>query len=284
MPQTKSNEEKHGEPRTRILVVLCLAIILLLGSLALSAFLFPRDPEKIELENEVKTRKEIRELDEAINNFEVKFSMDYIPSRIRLLDNGEYDPNNQLDVDSYMYLKRVWPRLSFPLDWNNNGKEDDVTLEGDQCLVFFLGGIQSDKERKLECGGFSTNPSNPAREGGDRVGPFFDFKPSRLVARSNGYAVYLDAYGKTPFAYFSGYKVRNGYNRYRTTDCKAIPDGPYCHGDDYYNRDSFQIISAGADAKFGRGGQWTPANAKDIDTDGRDDMSNFHPTLLGKQK
>jgi hypothetical protein len=293
MQQSRSSGKVHASFGSRIVVFLCLAALLffclmpaILMSIAAFPSMFDGDAK------DAKNRKELQQLSEALMNFQTKFSVDYIPSRIRLLDSGEYDltlnengaPNNQLDFDSYQYLLRLWPRLQFPVDWNNNGKkDDDALLEGDQCLVFFTGGIQSNKDAKCECIGFSKDGKNPAKEGGDRFSPFCQFKTSRLSARSNGFFVYLDAYGKTPYAYFSSYKVRNGYNRYGKSDCTSIPDGPYHDGKgNYYNPESFQIISAGADGKFGRGGKWIPANAKDIDPVGRDDVSNFHSNLLGK--
>jgi hypothetical protein len=287
MSQGNPTQERCGGSGRWKLVILCLGMASLLlfcalGTVWYSFWKFPRilDSDPVAANN----GNDIIALNEAIVNFETMFNVDYLPSRIRLLDSGEYDlsvnqdgkPNSQLDYDSYNYLTRLWPRLSFPVDWNSNGNvNNDVTLEGDQCLVFFLGGPNGQ--------GFSNNQRAPASLGGSREGPLFEFMPSRLTARPNGYFVYLDAYGKTPFAYFSSYKTRNGYNRYGTTDCKSIPDGPYHDGaGSYYNSDRFQIISAGADTRFGRGGQWTPSRAKDTDPDGRDDVSNFHPTLLGK--
>jgi hypothetical protein len=263
MRQTDSAAEKRGTRRKWLF--LCLAALLLLCVLPGVILRILRLRPMVGGDDiEPKNRNDIARLHEAVVNFQTKYGVDYIPSRIRLLDSGKYDlsmnndgqPTNQLDRDSYLYLQRLWPRLQFPVDWNNNEKkDDDVTLEGDQCLVFFLGGIQSSNEGKLECLGFSTHGLNPAQEGRDRVAPIYDFKPSRLSAQSNGYFVYLDAYGKAPYAYFSSYKTRNGYNRYGQSDCSSIPDGPYHDGNgNYYNPETFQIISAGADGKFGRGG------------------------------
>jgi general secretion pathway protein G len=306
MRQAEQSGEKRAFRRW-MLVFLCLGIVILLCSLvavSCSTSWLPRKPDGDGVE--AKNRNDISQLSEAVVNFETKYTVDYVPSRFVLCETlNDYntgmsnpDPATaKLYSDSLSYLNRLWTRLnwgtvqagppSWPgIDWNGNGVQDPpVILEGDQCLVFFLGGIQSNKDSKLECLGISVNQTNPAREGGDRVGPFCEFKSSRLRAKPNGYFVYHDAYGTSPFAYFSSYKTRNGYNRYGTTDCNSIPDGPYHDGEGhYYNPESFQIISAGADGKFGRGGKWTPSNAKDIDPAGRDDMSNFHPTLLGNPK
>jgi hypothetical protein len=105
-------------------------------------------------------------------------------------------------------------------------------LEGEQCLVFFLGGIPQPNPDGITftATGFSTNPSNPAQPGGERNPPFFEFRSDRLihwtppgqpdgfVGTAPGFPSYLDGYGKTPYAYFSSYRTSesqsNGYNRY----------------------------------------------------------------------
>jgi len=313
MSQAKPTEQERTSRRERVPLFLCLGAAILLcfcsvGTVVLSTSWSSRKliDDRVEAKKradavEAKNGNDITVLSQAVENWQIKFGVEYPPSRFVLCEtiadyqNGMGDPNPttaQLYNDSYSYLMRLWPRINFTtvqlrpewqgIDWNGNGVQDPpVILEGDQCLVFFLGGTQSNKDVKLECLGFSVNQANPAQEGGERIGPVCEFQSSRLRAGQNGYFVYLDAYGKTPFAYFSSYKARSGYNRYRNSDCTSIPDGPYHDGNgQYYNPDSFQIISAGADGKFGRGGKWTPANAAEIDPDGRDDMSNFHSTLL----
>jgi hypothetical protein len=120
-----------------------------------------------------------------------------------------------------------------------------------------------------------------------------------------------------PFLYFSSGKVRNNYNMYGTTDCPNNPlpvlpiagmpaggiwpyarvfDGPGAATNDYYNPQTFQIISAGRNKRFGRGsaasGVTWSASASNLspalhssgttnDGAGKDDQSNFHPRLLG---
>jgi prepilin-type N-terminal cleavage/methylation domain-containing protein len=282
---------------TLVELLVVMSIIAILVSLFVGAAI-----QVLKKVDETRNRNDITQLAEAEVNFQTKFNVDYMPSRIRLLDSGSYDisqntttgqPNNPLDYDSYNYIKRLWPRLQFPVDWNQNGVfTDDVILEGDQCLVFFLGGINGQ--------GFSSNELAPTSPSGSRVGPFFEFKTNRLVdpgrATSPGYRVYIDAYGKLPFAYLSSYKTRNGYNRYYSattpqSDCASLGVYPYCDraftdangnlvpGVQYYNPETFQIISAGYDKKFGPGGAWAPGAA--ISVNERDDMANFYENVLG---
>src|SRR5262249_54740952 len=147
---------------------------------------------------QVTTRTEIGQLDNAIAAFQAKFAVKGpFPSKLRLCKKvGDYNQNNQLDKDSYEFIHRMFPRIDDTVwgngngfDWNGQGATNSaVTLDGDQCLVFFLGGIPDLGSRT--CQGFSTNPRNPTDlSTNDRIGPFYEFKSNRLVAR-NGYFSY----------------------------------------------------------------------------------------------
>jgi prepilin-type N-terminal cleavage/methylation domain-containing protein len=282
---------------TLIELLVVIAIIAVLVSLFVGAAV-----QVLNKIDQVKTVNDIDQMHQALVNIETKTGVDYIPSRFVLCETqaayfaGMSNPTlAQLYSDSYAYLNRLfnnrinWNTVNTPptpnapwqgIDWNGDTLQSpDVILEGDQCLVFFLGGFTAQ--------GFSNGP-NPALPGGDRFGPFYEFKTGRLVdpgrAASPGYRVYLDPYGKNPFVYFSSYKVRNGYARYAAlgSDCSLVPQGPYNDGaGNYYNPDSFQIISAGRDTLFGPGGPWTPATAPAMPAPGKDDMANFYDKLLG---
>ena len=91
---------------------------------------------------------------------------------------------------------------------------------------------------------------------------------------------YLDPYGKQAYAYFSA--GRKGYGN----DCPSLGLQPYAGAPGaFLNPQGFQIISAGRDGKFGRGGAgWAPAGAATFyprADPGRDDWSNFHDRPLG---
>src|SRR5262249_14702783 len=154
-------------------------------------------------------------------------------------------------------------------------------------------GIPSTNNNAVGFLGFASNKSNPCATVGPRIDPFFEFKANRIntqvldeLQKANFYT-YVDPYGKTPdlqdtggkssFAYFSTYKVRNGY---QTIDCQRLGVQPYSDGVNYLNPDTFQIISAGRDQKFGPGGTWTPLTAISMPPAGRDDLSNFYEVSL----
>src|SRR5208282_6509265 len=121
---------------------------------------------------QVQARSEISQLDSAMAAFKAKFGS-YPPSRIRLCSSKNTytatpSPNPQLDLDSIQYLQSMFPGLasiwsSQNVAWNASlPLPQDVTLTGDQCLVFFLGGIQTSNPNGTL--GFVTG-NNPAAVG-----------------------------------------------------------------------------------------------------------------------
>ena len=291
---------------TLIELLIVIGIIVLLVALTTAGVM-----KALDRGAEVRNRNEISQLASAVTAFEGAFHVDYVPSRIRLREDLNYAPfisNSQYEADSYQYLLRLWPRLQgsnhggkVGVDWDGDGviSANPIDLEGDQCLVFFLGGIP------IQGGtpgtqGFSSDqydPSIAAAPGSARKGPYFEFQSSRLFDRSGlGFYSYSDTYTKTPpgtpanwlgipYAYFSSYKAQNGYLRYATTntipgnngsDCSTLGVSPYASGQNsqFMNPSTFQIISAGANGQFGRGSlalpptwpsapppTWSPATA-----------------------
>jgi prepilin-type N-terminal cleavage/methylation domain-containing protein len=312
---------------TLIELVVVIAIILALAALLLAGVM-----RSVTVADELKNTNDIRQLDIAVQSFLSKYNVPYLPSRIRLVRTnsgagGTYDtsvnasgqPNTPLDFDSFQYLKRLWPRLvitaASPVNWDGNpgGATNSWTLQGQECLVFFLGGIPASSGGVNRCLGFSTDPTNPSNTGVTMNPPFYDFRAERLAAGPSGaYFQYLDAFGTKPYAYFSSYKTSNGYNRYSTTvsDCSGIdanlPNGvwPYQEAAGRFLKpDSYQIVSAGKNGLFGSGSDpsasptvfWNPRTASDVypivkasDTSvpvtlkfGFDDQSNFYERPLG---
>jgi prepilin-type N-terminal cleavage/methylation domain-containing protein len=306
-----SGEPGRGSARssragfTLVELLVVIAIIIVLASLLLAAVF-----KGLDMANEAATRTDVTQLAAAVQSFQTKYQVGYIPSRIILCENYlNYfqggNPSNgivqdaagypsQLHADSLDYLQRVFPRITtgdaahgglprwavpnpnpdpsyfVGIDWNGDGAIQDPPmvsgagipmgvyhpntgtvalscfgsmLEGEQCLVFFTGGIPSQTSAGFVMTGFSTNASNPAALVGDRVAPFLEFKTNRLVqwgGTAPGYPSYLDGYGKSgfnaagvpiatfgaPYAYFSSYKTANGYNRYANYMNPYLPLSP----------------------------------------------------------
>jgi hypothetical protein len=266
---------------------------------------------------ELEDRNTIDQLGAAAQQFYVKYNF-YPPSRLFLSNNRAHyndgtrpaNVSKELAEASLGYLHRMFTNLQWSgIDWSggawttaNNG----VILEGDQCLVFFLGGIPSNGAPQ----GFAADGRNPTALGGNNRVKFFQFKNERLKVRSNSpflsyYNVWDDK--SQPYAYFSSYSgiggAENGYNKFfasttpGSSDCNGLGVWPYAETNSprmtYLNPKTFQIISAGPDGKFGTGtnvsaspvsGFWTARTAGTAATaDGRDDLSNFHGQRLGAE-
>jgi prepilin-type N-terminal cleavage/methylation domain-containing protein len=281
---------------TLIELLVVIAIIAILLSLAAAGVM-----KIMGKANVIKARDELGKFDVALQRFMSENGVDYVPSYIVLREDGLY--TTQIELDTANYLRRVFGKQFNPAlavhDWNGNGQIDKgpIVLEGQQALIFFLGGIPDKTASGVT--GFSTNPQLPTAAGGTRKGPWFeDFQPARLSRQANGFFVYLDPWspGSTavPYAFFSSYgPPGNGYAKYQALlkgptnpnghDCPSLvglgltlgpyiePGGPPAR---YTNPKTHQVITAGADRQFGAGGLWDPAAGVPIGT-GADDMANF---------
>jgi prepilin-type N-terminal cleavage/methylation domain-containing protein len=282
---------------------------------------------------EVSVRHDMTQLQTSIQKWKGTYEMPYMPSFIVLREDGLYGTHPTpavaaMENQSIAVLKRIFPRLDTPQlaaargnvppflghDWNQDGvitsgNNGVFILEGDQCLVFFLGGAQINGT----CMGFSTNKAYPMAMTGNRQSPIFEFPTPRLqlVAHPASTALsgtispflsFMDNGRDRPYLYFAS---RNG-NDY-TSDCPSSgqtdPVGPWTATGNpvvpyreaavakFYNRDGFQIICAGSDKQFGSPAVLAAFQVWDARTGapyvnnsadpGRDDITNFHSVRLG---
>ncbi|MDA0920459.1 MAG: hypothetical protein O2945_15425, partial [Planctomycetota bacterium] len=191
-------------------------------------------------------------------------------------------------------IKQIWQQFDFTLNRDFNGDSDTtdtITLDGAECLVFFLGGMVDGTSGALR--GFSKNPRDPfAIDNGSRDGPFFEFlggfdvttraPTGRLVdTDGDGAPEYLDTLASqlNPYVYFSSYDGAG----YRAADNSGRIAGPYYKDAALkvpYNADSFQLISPGRDFQYGTGGHFNPNNPPSSNADS-DNITNFHSGILG---
>jgi len=258
---------------------------------------------------DAKVVTDIKNIEAAIAAFKAKYGVEP-PSSFRLHEDGVWSMSDNLDKNSVAIMRQLWP--TFPLrssgssmvvvdpmgspspigDFNGNGSATDVfTLNGAECLIFFLGGpgllnISGGSSipvpQSVTANGFSANPSNPFAGGGSRVGPFLELDASRLSdVNGNGAYELLDPYlnQTRPYQYLSSYNGRayqpfgydgnpgtaddevivlNGvptmfsiYLKTDTATASAIPQGSA------WNTKTFQLISPGRDAEYGVGGLFT---------------------------
>lgn len=241
-------------------------------------------------------KQEIGQLEGAIADFHLKFGMNP-PSRITLYEFGDRSASpptgwyeNSAEAKwSRSMIRRLWPDFNFNLlrDYNNDGdNSDQFTLKGDQCLVFFLGGVWDG----TKFAGFSADQRNPFKlssSGTTSIGPFMDFEAERVVTSAlvtytaplANFPVYVDTLpGQVrPYMYASsneglGYDSNdvstpasnNNFSIYflKQKANATAPDPPA------WKPETFQIISPGADGEFGFGGPYMP------------DQTNPLPTLV----
>jgi prepilin-type N-terminal cleavage/methylation domain-containing protein len=230
---------------------------------------------------------DIKGLHEAVAAFKTYFSIEYMPSKIRL---STYPSG--MTQDDITYMRRLFPGPGFLKNWTTQGmvwsdQGDGVELCGHECLVFFLGGPQrvgpNGTPRPI---GWSTNPSNPCQEEGlGTRQSFYDFQIERLSSLNSPWASYFpEVNAQVPYVYFS---KKTTINTYTPGDCYKVtsPDGqmvvPYGNFQTgFMNPDSYQILGPGVDLKYGAlGGQWTPDNAGTLyrrPNPGNDDVANFY--------
>jgi prepilin-type N-terminal cleavage/methylation domain-containing protein len=204
---------------------------------------------------------EIKQLDAACKAFYAKYSM-YPPSRITIKSNM-----GTSDAQSQSIIGKMFPRIRSGTTWTTvNWGVPDGTLTGDQCLVFFLGGVNQK--------GFSTDPTNPGNTGVTMDQPFFNFQAARLVGSPPSYADYFQG---NKYAFYSSY---NGY----ANDCAGLMSGgPYLSGAGaFINPNTVQIISSGGDKVFGPGGVvLVNGGGSALPLNAQDDQANFSSGILG---
>jgi prepilin-type N-terminal cleavage/methylation domain-containing protein len=243
------NTPTRRERRAGFTLVELLIVIVVIGLLA--ALLLPAIGSAIRAAKNATVTSEMNQMGQALASFKTKFG-DYPPSKILLLENGNYTSymtattsytlatassvdisDAQLAQRSLSAMRKFFPRLqlyangssypntstnnipNFP-DFNGNGTQDGpIVLTGDECLVFFLGGMPSVQsvsgKNVFSMTGISRNPANPylsaAVSASNRLVPFFEFRSNRLLDFDNdGYPSYVDSLGTDrPYAYFSSY-------------------------------------------------------------------------------
>jgi prepilin-type N-terminal cleavage/methylation domain-containing protein len=180
-------------------------------------------------------------LSNAIAAFKNDRRVQYIPSH--------FDPTLPA---SQIYIRQAWPQIT-TAEINNI-----PVLEGDQCLVFFLGGFNGTN-------GISKNPQTPFSSaiGDQNSQSYFQFPANRLVLVPgnittlgiNTFPSFNDPFG-APYAYFNYNNFGNGKKNQYTADCSTIAGSflPYQDSSTtFFQPTGFQIISAGKDEAFGVG-------------------------------
>jgi len=305
--QKRNSLERKGFTLVELLVVISIVFLLMALTLGVISKVYS-------VVDETKVVAEVNKLAQSCEQFKSTFGR-YPPSRIILCETGGELTNiingttpppvaSGLNAAQWValgsftaeYLSSIFPGINLNANHNWDGSLDAAglptlsagfqLLEGQHCLVYFLGGIRYNGSGST---GFNTDKSNPtAQTTGARHGPFFEFDTARLntTAASSTplFPSYSDIFG-TPYAYFAA--KTQGTNNYpnayvptslsSSNDCHTLttsgtiyfvpyfsssvpPVAPANWGTaisfKFHKPDSFQIISAGKDKQFGTGGQF----------------------------
>ncbi len=241
MIATRSLNRPHR--RTAFTLIELLIVIMILA--ILMALLLPAINGVRRRARVAQVKSEISTLESAIASFKAEFGIEP-PGSIRLYAapagwNTQITGNaadESIRVRSRAYIRQLWPQFDFNTaltmsapfyvdSVSNNCKE----LNGAECLVFFLGGVR-DAATGTTMNGFSKSPTNPfSPAGSNRVKPYFDFNPARLVDKDgDSFFEYVDQIPSqsSPYLYFSsndgrGYLAATTASDWYNTDCYFDP-------------------------------------------------------------
>lgn len=284
---------------TLIELLVVVAIIVLLMSLLMAAIM-----NVLTRMDDMKVNNDIDQMEQALAAFKQRYGR-YPPSWIVLREDGNYNMGNQLEAESVLTLRSMFKGIQIPgnHDWNGDGQittGTPWTLEGDECLVFFLGGVpiwdtNTNPWTLLGVNGFCADMATPAPLAGSpkyqsRIPSYLEiFKTPRL--KMNGrpnqtFPVYVDIFEGRPYLYFAaGNAVVNNYFRHCPTANNAfngtgitydpywevaVPGGVRC-----YCLTTFQIVAAGRDGLYGKGGQVVKGQVGFLAQPDRDNITNF---------
>ena len=211
---------------------------------------------------------EITQLDQAVTSFKTRFGIEP-PSSLTIPTSA-----TGWTAEHRQKVLRVWDQFDFATCGGLGYPATEVNLNGAECLVFFLGGLNSNPSGPANLIGFSKNPRTPwTAVGENRDVPFYDrFDSDRLVDLDGDGAVeFVDSLpGQTsPFLFFSsqGKSYRKSNNATLWDDFDV--HGGVTNAEDmsllYLGADNktpqraqgFQIVSPGLDGIYGIGGIYT---------------------------
>lgn len=232
---------------------------------------------------------EMNQMDIAIGQFQAKYKMKYVPSNVTIHATAA---GWNADARSRMIIKKIWPGFDFSRARTLPGNAASVVLTGDECLVLFLGGVSAGGSLN----GFSTDPKDPFKTTGGRIGPFYEFDGGYDLTSSkwngrlidpdgDGFPAYADPMTKAhAYYYFSSYDGK-GYRSAEQTAANFVAYRRTKDGKSAYNPKGYQLIAAGGDGAIGVGGYFNADTEEVGRVDGmgvltnseadRDNIANF---------
>lgn len=207
----RANASRRGGFTLIEMLVVILIIILLVG------LLLPAVQKARDAAMRAQTKSDIAGVGTAIENFKATYDVKYIPTFFILAKDYNPRPNESPEWvaalrESREFYAKVWPKAFIPGFPGQTPVANDVfriCLDGNQCLVFFLGGVPP-----------ATSPAAPPNDvlpwpasfQGNRSGfwnsPTSPFAQSQPLALTNGQTSPTQAnQGKAPFFDFNPKRV-----------------------------------------------------------------------------
>jgi len=231
--------------------------------------------------SEVGTKTEMAQIEQALGVAALDLGrVPYIPSYLVLKPTpGGYITSDPWEAMSLRLLKQMFP------NWTN-ANWGTQNLNASQAFVFILGGAAGTE-------GFNATDPDPFKPGGKRKGPYFNFKPERLV----GTYQYKDYWGDNILVCYSSQMVASSLSPPFVDRPPSVgtapqaPDRQFQKANLLFMPKGYQIFSAGKDGKWGTNdiggvGKYgdIPFNGKlnASSGNGEDDQCNFSESPLGK--
>lgn len=287
---TAVNQSRSGFSLIELLVV-----IVILG--ILMSLIIPAITRMRRTAQEAAVGAEIAQLDQAVTRFKTRFGVEP-PSSLTIPTSAA-----GWSGEDRQKVLRIWDQFDFATLGGMGAYPSAVIhLNGAECLVFFLGGMNAGSVTAPQLVGFSKNPRTPWNStAANRDVPFYDrFTPDRLVDLDGDNVVeFIDGLPgqKTPILYFSSqgksyrksngattlddFDVHGGMNNAK--DMSQIYLGP--DGKTALRAQGYQIISPGFDGEYGTGGVYSDGSEfSGVRSVEADNIASFSDGKMGNKK
>ena len=212
----RNNERRKTRDRRGFTLIELLVVIAIMG--VLMGIILPAVQGTREAAKRASAKNDIGQLSKGITAAKDTMSASYVPCYI---SNLSPSVSGQEQIDVRQFFGPRFPTTNLP----NLGVAD-----GNQCLVFFLGGYLNNQYLQ----GFSDATTTPFTATTRKRGPFFDF-PAKQMVTSGGIPRFTDPWGQ-PYFYAA---TRKGSGDYYG------PLTPLNDGYKAYNYTTYQIYTVG---------------------------------------